>query len=277
MDYDLRQLQRVILIIAKELKRICEKNHIRYTLIGGSLIGAVRHKGFIPWDDDFDVVMPREDYERFLKCCETDLSSNFSLLNWDTNAAYCMACSKLLLKGTKVMEAFHQAKGYPHNLYIDIFPFDTIPDDPKLRKQHEKKTYFYKKMLLCKQGGNEYYKNFEGKKRIGYALMCAGSKFLQRENLIRKYREEMLRYKGDTLDYTSIAGSYGYSREIIPHSMLENYIKMEFEDTTFSVMKDYDVYLRMVFGDYMQLPPEEKRVNHSFLRVDLGKYARISE
>lgn len=275
MNYDLRQLQRVILLIAKELKRICEKNQIRYTLIGGSLIGAVRHKGFIPWDDDFDVVMPREDYERFLKCCKTDLSSEFALLNWDTNDAFCMACSKILLKGTEALEEVHQNPNYPKELYIDIFPFDTIPDEPELRKKQERYTYFYKKMLLCKQNGNGYYKHFSGKKRAVYALMCVGSKFFRREVLIQKYQKEMLRYQGYTLDYTSIAGSYGYSREIIPHSMLEDYIQMEFEDTSFSVMKDYDVYLRKVFGDYMQLPPEDKRVNHSFLSVKLGKYAEM--
>lgn len=273
MNYDLRQLQKVILIIAKELKRICEKNDIRYTLIGGSLIGAVRHKGFIPWDDDFDVVMSRKEYERFLECCKTDLSSQFEILNWDTNNSFCMACSKILLKGTEAIESIHQVEGYPKNLYIDIFPFDTIPDDLRLRKKQERKTYFYKKMLLCKQGGSKYYTNFIGFKKIGFFLMGILAKCISRESLILRYKKEMKRYQGEKLDFTSIAGSYGYSREIIRHSLLEEFIQLPFEDTTFSVMKDYDIYLRMVFGDYMQLPPENKRMNHSFLKVDFGKYA----
>lgn len=275
MDYDLKQLQRVILVIAKELKRLCDENNIRYTLIGGSLIGAVRHQGFIPWDDDFDVVMPREDYERFLECCKTKLNPEFSVLNWNTSDSYFMAFSKILLKGTEAVTEMRHNPNYPREIFIDVFPFDTIPDDAKLRKKQEKSSYFCKKMLLCKQNGKEYYKHFNGGKKVGYFFMGVASHFYNSRKLIERYEQEMNRYKGDTLDYTSITGSYGYSKEIIPHHMLENFIELPFEDTSFSVMRDYDYYLKMVFGDYMQLPPEDKRHTHSFKRVDFGKYSDV--
>lgn len=275
MDYDINQLRRVVLYIAKEVKRICEENDLRYTLIGGSLIGAVRHKGFIPWDDDFDIVMPRQDYEKFLEICKTQLSPQFSVLNWNTNPNFMMGFSKILLNGTKAVEEVHQNKEYPCQIYIDIFPFDHIPDEIRLRKKQERITYYYKKLLLCKQNGNQYYKRFQGGKRFIYVCLFLLSNFYNRNNLIKKYKEEMYKYDGDKLCYTSIAGSYGYSREIINHSLLENFIQLPFEDTTFSVMHDYDVYLKQVFGDYMELPPIEKRVNHSFICVDFGKYKNI--
>ena len=88
MDYDLRKLQSIILYIAKEIKRVCDKNEIDYTMIGGTLIGAVRHNGFIPWDDDMDFVMTRHNYERFLEACRGDLQEQFEVVNWRNNSNY---------------------------------------------------------------------------------------------------------------------------------------------------------------------------------------------
>ena len=275
MDYDINQLRRVVLYIAKEVKRICEENSLRYTLIGGSLIGAVRHGGFIPWDDDFDIVMPRQDYERFLEVCKTQLSPQFSVLNWNTNPNFMMGFTKITLEGTTAVEDVHKKEGYPSQIFVDIFPFDQIPEEQKLRKRQEKKTYYYKKILLCKQNGDEYYKKFSGGKKIVYAALCVLSHFYNRDALVKRYYHEMTRYQGDKQCYTSLAGAYGYSKEIIDHALLEHFIMLPFEGIEFSVMKDYDIYLGKVFGDYMQLPPEEKRVNHSYQHVDFGKYADL--
>ena len=101
---DLKKLQNTLLIIANEIKRICDKNSIEYTMIGGTLIGAIRHKGFIPWDDDMDFVMTRMNYDKFLNCCRKDLDDKFFVLNWSTNSFYGDGFTKIMLKDTVAIE-----------------------------------------------------------------------------------------------------------------------------------------------------------------------------
>ena len=125
MDYDLRKLQNIILYIAKEIKRVCDKNTIDYTIIGGTLIGAVRHKGFIPWDDDMDFVMTRHNYERFLEACEVDLQEQFEVVNWRSNSNYGNGFTKIMLKGTEAIEEGKENVQYPRCIFVDVFPFVT--------------------------------------------------------------------------------------------------------------------------------------------------------
>lgn len=271
MDYDLRKLQSVILYIAKEIKRICDANNIKYSMIGGTLIGAVRHKGFIPWDDDLDFVMTRTEYNRFIKCCETQLSEDFFLQNWHTDPYFGHGFTKILLNDTMAIECGKENSLCKQMIFVDIFPFDKIPDSESLRKKQKLNTFLARKMIWLKNGGD--YKRFTGKKWFAYGILKCGSVFFTKKALISRFEKYATQYIGDNVKcYTNMTGSYGYHREIIPKALFDVYIEIPFENTMMMAMQNYDYYLRQVFGNYMQLPPVEQRVNHGMKLVDFGDF-----
>ena len=148
-----QKIQKLILYIANEVIRICDKNDIPYNITAGTLLGAVRHKGFIPWDDDFDFAMTRNDYERFLKACKKDLNTDIFFLQTaetDRNFAYSMA--KLQLLGTEIIEDFSIGVDIHHGIFVDIFPYDKLPDGDVKRKKFLKKNHLLKTMLWIKCG-----------------------------------------------------------------------------------------------------------------------------
>ena len=129
-DRSKKKLQTAILMIAKEIVRLCDENNIPYFINGGTQLGAVRHKGFIPWDDDFDIGMRRADYEKFLKVCEEQLDHNkYFLQTEDTEKNYDFYFAKIQLKVTSIIEDFSKNVQIEHGIFVDIFPYDNIPDN----------------------------------------------------------------------------------------------------------------------------------------------------
>ena len=141
MNTEAHKLHQCLLMIAKEIKRICDKNGIKYFLIGGSLLGAVRHNGFIPWDDDMDFGMLRADYDRFISVCENDLKDEFLLCSINTEENYNRAFAKVRLKGTFFPDQ-GQANGINSGIFVDVFPIDVMP--PTVFKQMHQ-------LFYCKQ------------------------------------------------------------------------------------------------------------------------------
>jgi len=270
-DYELIRLQQTLCLIAREIKRICDTNNIQYSMIGGTLIGAVRHKGFIPWDDDMDFVMSRNNYDKFLEACKTQLGENFEVLNWNTNKFYGLGFTKILLKDTTAVEIGKSNAKYPQNIFVDIFPFDSIPDSNIGRFFQKTITYICIKILQQKDGSDLV--ECSWKKRIGFLFLRFIAKIISHKLLVRICENAMTKYKKrDTQCLTSIAGFYGYRREIVDKSLFDNYIDMTFGEEHFMAFRDYDLYLKMVFGNYMELPPIEKRRTHGFEKIDFGEY-----
>ena len=149
-DFKLQKLHFLQLKIAKEILRICEKNSIDYSLSGGTLIGAVRHSGFIPWDDDMDIDMTRENYLKFIKACEHDLGKEFYLENWYTDNKYWNGFSKIMLKDTILVEDSTKFSNNRSGIYVDIFPWDNTPNNIFQRLIHEKKVRFNVLLLIAK-------------------------------------------------------------------------------------------------------------------------------
>lgn len=272
MNNNLNRLQQCELYIAKEIKKICDANHIPYTMMGGTLIGAVRHKGFIPWDDDIDFAMSRENYNKFLKTCMKSLSPEFEIQDWHKDKYFEFPHSKILLKNTTAVERAKQNSKCKNMIFVDVFPFDKIPNSHLQRFIHSVPCYYYKKLAWLKFNP-DILNFFSGTKHAVFSFLYKCSEHFEKEEIIQRFEKYTNQFNNkNTKTYASICGAYGYFKEIIPVSFFESYIELPFEDTTFMAMAHYDDYLRQVFGDYMQLPPEEKRRVHSMVKLDFGDF-----
>lgn len=269
---DIKKLHKTILIIASEIDRICKKNDIKYTMGGGTLIGAVRHKGFIPWDDDLDLIMTRDNYEKFIIACKEDLGQEFLLLDWHNNEYYDNGFLKVMLKDTVAIERGKEETKYPKNIFVDIFPFDRIPNSKVLQIKQRCITYILIRLLQRKSGAK--IGNLSPCKKFIYFVMKVLSYLFKHDTLVRICEKEMQKYnKQNDTKYGCMAfGFYTYWKVIVDKSVFDRYIELDFEDCKFNAIQDYDLYLRQVYGDYMQLPPVEKRVSHGLVCVDFGSF-----
>lgn len=272
-DYDLDKLHQCLLIIADEIDRICINNDIKYTLIGGSLIGAVRHNGFIPWDDDMDIGMRREDYNRFLDVCKRDLQSKFDLQTVDTDENYVYGFAKLMLKETTLME-FGRAKTKDRKgIFVDIFPFDCVPNNKKEQKRQKYVNYILMKMLRQKSKVM-YLPSWSLKEKVIFRMIDIMNLFLSKKYLVKRLNDNMIMYNTTETDYIcNLSGMYGYDKEMIPKSYLDRYCYRQFHNRIYMIIEDYHQYLGKIYGDYMQLPPENKRTTHGFQFIEFGPYA----
>lgn len=268
----LRKVQLVQLEIAKEIKRVCDDNNIAYFLDSGSLLGAVRHKGFIPWDDDMDLGMMRDDYERFLKIAPNALGKDFELIDWKREPEYPHAFAKVMRKKTVFLE---EAVGRQkkNGFFVDIFPYDNVCPDKKQFDRYRKKMMFYRGIIRAKchlrtwRSHNHFYFKI-WLKNIPLRIL---SVFCSKRKLIDKYETVATIYNGKPCKKVYLAGGGNYLGWQIPKECFMKLIELPFEDDVFSVPKGYDTYLKTAYGDYMKFPPESERENrHSIIKIDFG-------
>lgn len=274
MQPDLHQIHRLEFQLALEVKKICDKYNIRYFLVAGTLLGAVRHKGFIPWDDDMDIGMLREDYDRFIAVAPDELAKDYFLQTLNTDKGYGFPYAKLRLNGTKFIEKNSADCKAHKGIFIDIFPYDAVPADPVLQKRHSRRIKAYFLMLLTKKG----YRFWAAENRVQTAakfrfLSCLLFMF-PAGYFSRKLEQECRRYNSSHSDTVFLAcGSYGYEKEQIRRAWIGNLTELEFEGHPFTCPAAWDDYLSFLYGDYMTPPPENKRYNqHSVVEIDLGAY-----
>ena len=251
---ELRQLQLIELEMLIEVDRICRKCGIKYTLDGGTLIGAVRHNGFIPWDDDLDVTFVHEEYEKFYEACKTELDTErFFFQDYRTDPYYRWGYGKLRRKNTEYMKFGQQMLKQRTGICIDIFDFEYLPDDQKERKRHMQKMFCIRKTLYSAMGR----KNEKSPlMRAWYSLL-----YLIPKNLIFKVKNKICgrynRIRSQNvlcMMWPTSTVPNGY-----PRSLFNEYIDIEFEGMRFMVAKGYETILKMHYGDYMTLPPESER------------------
>lgn len=267
----LKQVHKIQLEIALEVKRICHKYNIKYSLIAGTLLGAVRHEGFIPWDDDLDMGMLRADYERFIEKAKDELSDDYFLQTWETDQAFGLPFAKIRKNGTIFLEKSVSKTNQHSGIYLDIFPFDQVPTTPMAKQAHNIKTYILKRVLMSKLG-YEVWDHDSRFKKATYQLVNLLFKPVSLEKTKDLLEKEMIQYNHqDSNHVVAIGGSYGYKKETIKKSWLGHLQTIEFEKEQFTVPVDHKKYLKNLYDDYMTLPPKNKRYNrHGIIEIDLG-------
>lgn len=266
----LRKVQLTLLDIAKEIKRVCEENNIRYFLYRGTFLGAVRHQGFIPWDDDMDFAMLREDYDRFCQIAPEKLGQSYVFQNWHSSKNYAQPFAKVRKRGTVYIEA-KSGDLEENGLYVDIYPLDYAPEGEAERKALAKKLLHLFRIKLM-QGGYKPWMEEDRilwVKRIGYLPYQAAGLLAGRKKLIQTYEDAVGTVEESNTLYEQSALPVAYYFDRAHYAETAMY---PFEDTCFPGPKDYDAVLRSLYNDYMTLPPEDQRENrHQIGILDFGE------
>lgn len=273
MNNHLRKLQLVQVIILLEVNRICKKHSIRYILMGGTLLGAVRHQGFIPWDDDIDIAMPREEYQRFLTVCSRELDAPFYLLNSQTERNYVYPFLKICLDDTVALEGYLAQIPMHKGVWIDIFPYDNYPDG----KIQASIYIFLRKYLFAAMSTLRNYFPTTSLFRTLYRY-CATLpvRFLSDDALV-SFRERVYAQYNTRQTKKKMAAAFSAKTDIMDAGIFDDITYLSFEGFLFPVPVQYHDVLTNLYGDYMTLPPEDKRQNHGLLHIDLGKYEDMEE
>lgn len=253
------EMKKVELDILKKVAKICNDNNLRYCLASGTLLGAVRHKGFIPWDDDIDINMPRADYMRFLDIMDKNKYENLKAVSLYNSEDYPYNFSKVIDTRTVLIE--DDITGRKEiGVYIDIFPMDGLPSDIESSNKHYKKIRFYN--TLRGLSVSKFVKSSKWYKTVPRFLLYKLSRAIGHRAILKRVDKIAMKYDFDKCEFAGVAvAGYG-ARERIHRDGFAKFINMQFEDGYFNAPAGYEEYLSSLYGDYMKLPPEEKRVTH---------------
>lgn len=271
IDYDdvvLKHLQNLELMILKDFIQICKDNNLTYYIYGGSLLGAVRHNGFIPWDDDIDIIMLREDFEKFKKCFMLNNDDKYELLSYETYDDFFFLFSKLSLKDTKFEEWWVDQVNFNVGINIDIFVLDFVSDN-------DIKCFFQTKVCRLL----DRLLTLSVIKLQGYSFLVQNvSNFLhdlmsflniKPKNIIKICLKLLVRY--DDTDRVCDISALNHP-QIYRKNDFQEGISIQFEDIFVNAPKNYHNILKQIYGDYMKLPSKEERYNHITENFDFGKY-----
>ena len=268
-EMTIEDIQRVSLELLKDVHDFCQENHINYTLYGGTMIGAVRHGGFIPWDDDVDVAMPRPDYERFVSTYRS--KHGYKLFVSGTKECY-LAFSRLCeMEKTLVTEDSLPWSSHQTGVWIDIFPLDGAPDNQREAERSVKK--MLKKWVVCCYARSAHSpfsaaSTLAKKVKLVFKKVFMNNRFRNIHLLNKEYIADCQRIKwGASNHFCNYAFITFGMREYIPMEDYQSTVDFNFEGIPMPVCNGYDHLMKHKYGDYMQLPPkEEQKPRHNLCR-----------
>ena len=255
---ELKEIQKCALEILVKVAEVCNQNNFRYSLAYGTLLGAIRHKGFIPWDDDVDIFMPRPDYDAFIEYLHNNPIENLRIYNTKYSKKYSFAITRISDERYIIVESKYRNCGM--GVFIDIYPIDGLGNtiEESLVKYKQIRPFLDEMVYIATNA------------KLPHRLMCTSTKrwlrlfyskligphYLQKriENFVFKCDYYSCKYVGVPI--------WVWKTPIYKRSWFEEYVTVIFEGYKFKAIKNYDEYLRIDYGDYMQLPPIEERISH---------------
>lgn len=258
----LRKLQLIELEILIEIDRICKKNHINYSLTGGTLLGAVRHGGFIPWDDDADISMLRSEYQKFQEACKKDLDVNrFYFQDIENTKGYRWGYAKIRRRNSIFLRENQEDMPYDQGIFVDIFPRDGVPDGVISQKIHAVLCFLVRKMMWSAVGRKTAERRIQ--KWIYQLLYIMSEENMPEiyQRLVEFSNKKRTKYVR-ALTFPLPNHLKGYEKK-----WYQKYTKIYFEGYEFQVEAFYRKWLSQEFGEYMKLPPVEQRKMHPITKI----------
>ena len=272
MEYNpelLRKVQEAELSILEDVKKVCEENGLTYFAIGGTNLGALRHNGFIPWDDDIDIAMMRDDYNKFLEIAPSKLPESLVVQHFSTDPNAAVYFIKVRRKGTLFVEPGRKHTKMNHGVFIDIMPFDYVTTDEKELKKYRRGARFWKELYISKNVAVITANCKPIIKILGTIYRCVSHILLipvSKKWLFDKYDQHIQKYNSEVSELIS---SRGEEANEWPYNDVFPVRAHPFENTEIMVPKNAEKVLEIQFGDWKKLPPEDQRVNHMPLEIKL--------
>ena len=272
-EEDLREVHQIQVYLLKEFIQAAEALGLTYYLVGGSALGAVKFQGFVPWDDDIDVAMPRKDYDRFLEKGQALLPEEIFLQNYRTDPEFPLLFSKLRASNTTMIETSWKLMNINHGIYIDVFPLDGFPENAVSAFWTDLRLNACKAILAISRNRYREERGLRGRvERFGYRL-------IGRQLNTASFLDKMTRIlRGNDLDKSRYAYNYGnklHRRERVPRELYGEGRLGVFENLSVTLPAETDAFLRLRFGSYQEdIPEDKKQGSHQFCAVDPQKSYR---
>ena len=257
---ELKEMQQIELDMAKYVHKICKENNITYWLDGGTLLGAIRHKGFIPWDDDMDLAMPRADFEKLLKIVNAD-NGPYRIICHENTKDYGYSFPKIIDTRTELLDDKFGNSLEKIGVFLDIFLMDGAGDTWGSAKLHYYFTKIFKRMIFLSR---RHFKMETTAKTVVFAVPWLICRAMGTDRINRIFHKLSAKRDFYHSVYVAPMGSDIGMHPEFTREMFSHTIDVPYEDTELSALAEYDTYLTACYGDYMTPPPEDQRVsNHS--------------
>ena len=240
----------------KALDEYLSKNNIKYSIMSGTMLGAIRHGGFIPWDDDIDIAILREDYDKLIELLKKDkyINKDLRASGFEVDETDWLF-TKIYNDSILIQDDLMKEQG---NLWIDVFPFDNLKNNLQWRK-----ILFLRKLYIKKRATENFYGEINKKNDFFHSLRTKIAieiaKHVDKNKLINFYMKICTKYKKNSCTYVA---DLTWGKKEIPKYLFDEIVDYKFENITVKGFKDFDTYLKCIYGNYMQLPPENQRINH---------------